>query len=157
MPQPEQLFVSGRPAPHIVDLERLTFNLPDTELVVELKKLNGTPPEVLSHLELMEVMLPLIRADFELVQTYEYLAEGPLECPIAVFGGVKDIDVPECKLWPWCEHTSSDFSLRMLEGDHFFLKSSRNELLSLLSQDLTSLMNCRMGRWLSDKSRALLT
>src|SRR5215471_3592490 len=70
--EPERLFVSGRAAPDILDSERLTYDLPDADLIGELQKLNGTPPEVLSHVELMQMMLPVIRADFELVETYRY-------------------------------------------------------------------------------------
>jgi medium-chain acyl-[acyl-carrier-protein] hydrolase len=138
-PQPEGLFVSARAAPHIIDCEPVTYTLPDAELIGELEKLNGTPPEVLGHLELMQMMLPLIRADFELVQTYQYSAEQRLQCPITAFGGIRDIEVPQCSLLPWGEHTSSEFKLRLLDGDHFFLKSSQNELLSMLSCDLNAL------------------
>ncbi|MGH9759831.1 MAG: thioesterase II family protein, partial [Blastocatellia bacterium] len=52
-PQPQCLFVSGRRAPHIPDTDPITYNLPEAEFIQELRKLNGTPKEVLDHEELM--------------------------------------------------------------------------------------------------------
>src|ERR1051325_10798789 len=92
--QPAYLFVSGRRAPQFPDTDRVTYDLPEPELIAELRRLHGTPQEVLEHPELMRLMLPLLRADFELVQTYEYTPEPPLGCPIAVFGGLQDYEVP---------------------------------------------------------------
>ena len=57
---------------------------------LELRRLNGTPSELLNHEELMEIMLPLLRADFALYETYVYSTEPPLNCPISAFGGLQD-------------------------------------------------------------------
>src|SRR6185437_8848497 len=77
-PQPSYLFISGRRAPQLPNDDPLSYNLPDTELRQELLRLNGTPKEVLEHPELMELMLPLLRADFSVVETYEYRPGVPL-------------------------------------------------------------------------------
>ena len=135
-PEPVHLFVSGRQAPQIPDAHRVTYNLPDTELIAHLQELNGTPPEVLAHAELMDMMLPIIRADFELVQTYEYTPGPPLRCPITAFGGLSDIDAQPPHLEPWKDQTTGRFQLRMLPGDHFFVRSSEGQLLEMLSRDL---------------------
>ena len=135
-PEPQALLVSGRRAPQ-TDPEPVTYNLPKDEFVNELGKLGGTPKEVLEHAELMELMIPLLRADFQLVQTYEYYAEPPLRCPIAVYGGLQDPDITRDLLQPWEVHTISDFTLRMLPGDHFFVRSSESVLLGFLARDLS--------------------
>jgi medium-chain acyl-[acyl-carrier-protein] hydrolase len=135
-PEPGHLFVSGWQAPQIPDADRVTYTLPDAELIAELKELNGTPPEVLAHTELMEMMLPIIRADFELVQTYEYTPGLPLRCPITAFGGLNDIEVQPAQLEPWKDQTTGRFQLRMLPGDHFFVRSSEGQLLEMLSREL---------------------
>ena len=70
--EPEGLFVSGRRAPQIDEPEPVTFNLPDAELLDELRRLNGTPEEVLDNPDLLQLMLPILRADFEVCQTYSY-------------------------------------------------------------------------------------
>ena len=134
--EPEWLFVSGRRAPQMAKGDPITYNLPRDELIAELRQINGTPQEVLEHEELMELMLPLLRADFQLTQTYEYVADVPVRCPITVYGGLEDYEVGRDVLLPWREQTSFRFGLHMLPGDHFFLRSSQSLLLSLLTREL---------------------
>lgn len=130
------MFVSGRRAPQLPSTSRITYNLPETEFLEEVRRLDGTPKEVLEHPDLMEIMSPLLRADFEVVETYGYAPEPPLDCPITVFGGLRDHDVGRDVLEPWREQTTSHFALRMLPGGHFFLQSDQELLLSLLSEEL---------------------
>jgi surfactin synthase thioesterase subunit len=98
--------------------------------------LNGTPSEILEHKELMEIMLPLLPADFAVYETYMYSAEPPLDCPISAFGGLHDYRVNESDLEAWRVQTNDSFSLRMFPGDHFFLNQPL--LLRALSQALES-------------------
>ena len=84
--EPAHLFVAGRRAPQLPDSDPVTFNLPHDPFIAELRKLNGTPSELLEDPELLELYLPVIRADFELIQTYEYYEEEPLSCPITAYG-----------------------------------------------------------------------
>jgi len=135
-PAPAQLFLSGRSAAHLPDVEPRTFDLPEAEFIQELRRLNGTPQEVLEHPELMHLMIPLLRADFSVCQTYEYEKGPPLDSPITIFGGLQDFEAPRAHLEAWREHTSSTFKLRMLPGDHFFLNSEQALLLNTLSQEL---------------------
>ena len=134
--EPRTLFASGRRAPQTPDNEPATYDLPHDEFIEELSKLDGTPREVLEHAELMEIMVPLLRADFQLVQTYEYVAEAPLQCPIIAYSGLQDRYVTRDLLLPWKEQTISEFRLHMLPGDHFFLRSSQTPLLGLLAREL---------------------
>jgi medium-chain acyl-[acyl-carrier-protein] hydrolase len=133
---PMQMLVSGRTAPQLKDCHAPLYNRPKSELLQELRQLEGTPREVLEHPELMEYMLPILRADFSICDTYEYTEAAPLECPISVFGGLQDTDVPRQNLEGWREQTSSTFSLRMLPGNHFFLHSNETLLLNLLAIQL---------------------
>jgi medium-chain acyl-[acyl-carrier-protein] hydrolase len=134
--EPQALFVGGRRAPQTPNNDPVTYHLPKEEFVEELMKLDGTPREVIEHEELMEMMIPLLRADFQLTQTYEYTADTPLRCPINVYGGLEDHHVPRDLLSPWKEQTRSNFALHMLPGDHFFLRSSQDLLLRLLAREL---------------------
>jgi medium-chain acyl-[acyl-carrier-protein] hydrolase len=138
--EPLQLFVSGQHAPQIPHNSPITYNLPEPEFLQELRRLNGTPREVLEHPELMSLLLSLLRADFELVQSYIYQPGEPLNCPIAVFGGTEDVDVPQSDLAPWREQTIASFSLQLFPGDHFFLHSSQALLLQHLSEHLQYLV-----------------
>ena len=133
---PVRLFASAGRAPQIPHRTPPIHNLANKEFLAELRRLNGTPRELLDHEELMEVMLPILRADFALYETYLYSNEPPLNCPISAFGGVQDRRVSASDLEAWRSQTSASFSLRMFPGDHFFLKEPL--LLRALSQELQS-------------------
>ena len=138
---PEHLFLSGRRAPHIPSEESPTYDLPTEEFLQSLRKLNGTPAEVLEQPELIQLMLPLLRADFALCETYEYVPEPPLDCAFSIYGGLQDPGVTRKELDAWREQTTSSFSLRLLPGDHFFLNKSSTILLGFLSQELNYMMS----------------
>lgn len=135
-PLPIHLFLSGRGAPQITGPETAKSDLPEEEFIEELIRLNGTPREVLDNPELMLMMIPLLRADFLLFESYAYVVEPPLDCPISVFGGLQDHEIGPEKLEGWREQTTEGFVRRMLPGDHFFLHSQRAVLLRLLAQEL---------------------
>jgi medium-chain acyl-[acyl-carrier-protein] hydrolase len=135
-PQPQHLFVSGRRAPQTPGAEPSTYGLPDPEFIEHLRGLGGTPAELLANPELMQLMLPVLRADFAVCQTYAYRDEPPLQCPVSVFGGLADSAERE-KLEGWRAQTRVAFSLHMLPGDHFFLNSSRRLLLRTLAARLS--------------------
>lgn len=135
------LFVGGRRAPHIPLAKRSTFDLPEDEFVSELRRLNGTPREVLDHAEIMELMIPVLRADFEVSETYIYSERPVLDCGLTAFGGIDDTDVPMAELEMWQQHTSGTFGAHMLPGDHFFLQTSERRLLHLIHRDLGRVLN----------------
>lgn len=134
--QPVCLFISADRAPQIPNRDPVIHTLPEGEFLVELCRLNGTPREVLEDEELRQIMLPLLRADFAVYETYGYLTEPPLNCPISAFGGLQDHRVSRGDLEAWREQTSVSFSLRMFPGDHFFLNTTQPPLLGALSQEL---------------------
>jgi surfactin synthase thioesterase subunit len=138
--EPAHLFVSGRRAPQLPDSDSVTYNLGDREFIEELRRLNGTPKEMLENPELMQLMGPVLRADFQACQTYVYTDSPPLRCPITVFGGLRDNDVTREFLQPWRNHTSVSFALRLLPGDHFFIHSSEAILLRMIAQELHQLI-----------------
>lgn len=142
--EPVHLFVSGRPGPQIP--EPITYNLPDSEFIQELILLNGTPKEVLGQPEVLKLTLPVVRADFEALQTYQYTEGPPLDCPITAFGGEEDKEVGRGYLEAWRELTSSRFKLYMLPGDYFFLHSHEERLLSILSGEIG-----RLTKWLDTR------
>jgi medium-chain acyl-[acyl-carrier-protein] hydrolase len=71
-----------------------------------MRRFNGTPREILEHTEMMELVLPTLRADFSLRDTYRHRTESPLGCAISAFGGMADRAVAVDKLTPWSAHTT---------------------------------------------------
>ena len=131
---PSALFVGACRAPQLPVTSPPTHGLPDAGLIEELRRLNGTPAEVLEHEELMQLMLPILRADLEAEETYVYREEPPLSCPLVAFGGLGDAAVGREQLEGWRKQTAGEFVLHMLPGDHFFLNESQGQLLRLVAQ-----------------------
>ncbi|MCS6845860.1 MAG: thioesterase II family protein [Caldilineales bacterium] len=140
-PGPVHLFVSGHGAPHLPDRNPPLHALPDDQFVAKLRELNGTPEEVLRHQELLQLLIPVLRADFAVCETYVYQPEPPLACPISAYGGLGDGYVNREELAAWREQTTGPFALRMFPGDHFYLNSpaNRTHLLMALARELLKL------------------
>jgi medium-chain acyl-[acyl-carrier-protein] hydrolase len=134
--QPVRLFVAADRAPQLPHRDRPIHVLPEEEFLVELRRLDGIPGKVLEEVELMQVMLPILRADLAVYETYVYSAEPPLNCPISTFGGLQDHRVSCGDLEAWRDQTSASFSLRVFPGDHFFWHTTQPLLLQVLAQEL---------------------
>lgn len=139
---PVRLFASGHGAPHLPDREPPIHALPEPELVAKLREFGGTPEGVLANAELRELILPILRADFAVCETYAYAAEPggqdgpPLSCPISAYGGLADREVLPEELDAWRTQTSGAFTIRMFPGDHFFLQSAQPLVLRSIARDL---------------------
>lgn len=146
---PAHIFVAGRRAPQWVDEKPNLSGLPPDEFASEVRKLNGTQEEFFEQPELMEMLLPLMRADFEMIETYQYYPEEPLACRITAYGGISDTEVTVESLKAWQQQTSSKFILRMLPGDHFFIRDAGfpGVLVNDLNDLLKSTRLFRAGSW----------
>lgn len=133
---PLHLFVSGHDAPHLIPERTSIHALPQTAFVDELKRINGTPSEVFAHQDLMELMLPILRADFEAAETYVYCHSGPVRCPISALGGLEDDYISPERLKAWANHTIGGFALHMFPGGHFYLNAHRRLLLNIIIRTL---------------------
>jgi len=137
--QPLHVFVSGRCSPELAPREEVIHNLPDAEFLEKIREMNGTPEEVLQHEELMKLLLPILRADFTVHETYEYTEEEPFDAGISAFGGLGDVDIHREDLEGWKKQTRGRFRLRMLPGDHFFINGSRDLVLESVARDLAEI------------------
>jgi medium-chain acyl-[acyl-carrier-protein] hydrolase len=135
-PGPRHLFVSAHRAPQIPPRCPPIHQLAEAAFKVELDGLHGTPQEVLQSAELMQLLLPLLRADFAVSETYTYSPEAPLNCSISAYGGLQD---------KWRDQTDHSFTLRMLPGNHFFVHNTQALLLQAVSQDLAVLLRVLTG------------
>jgi medium-chain acyl-[acyl-carrier-protein] hydrolase len=140
LPEPRQLFISAQRAPQLPSRHDPIYQLPDAEFLASLYRLGGTPQAVLENEELMQIMLPMLRADFTLYNTYVYTPEAPLDCAISAFFGEQDHLVSSEELAAWREHTCGTFVLRGIPGNHFFLHSSLDMFLRAIEQDLLKLL-----------------
>lgn len=139
--EPSHLFVSGAGAPQFEKEGVPDYLLPEPEFIERVRRLNGTPPEVLEDPQIRQLLERILRADFELIETYVYSSEPPLNCPIIAVGGLRDDEVGRDQLDAWRIHTNNRFVLRMLPGDHFFLHTHQATLLRVLADNLHQAVN----------------
>jgi len=138
LPQPDILFVSACGAPQILDLQPPVHVLHDDEFVTSLKKLNGIPQEVIQNQEMLNLFLPTLRADFESIETYKYIHNEPLTCPIVAFGGLDDERVSRERLEGWAVQTNAGFESKYFAGDHFFINTITTAVVESIVREIAS-------------------
>jgi medium-chain acyl-[acyl-carrier-protein] hydrolase len=143
---PLALFVSGRRAPQVPAREEPIHELPEPEFIAKLRELNGTPEEVLQHAELMKLLMPILRADFAVNETYVYTEEEPFDLALSAFGGLGDEEVTREDVEGWRQHTRGRFRMRMLPGDHFFVHSAKDLILEAVARDLAEVSAAALPR-----------
>lgn len=133
--EPLHLFVSGKKAPHMCR-KRYSFPMSDEKMIEVLRDMKGTPEDVLQNQELLELILPMLKADFELVESYVYRQEDALSCPITAISSWDDDHVYEHELQDWNVHTHASFQTKMFPGDHFYLQNIGDELVDWVIQQV---------------------
>ena len=116
---PQHLWAAAARAPHLPPDVPPIHGLPDADFIFKLRRYSGTPEEVLNNPELMTLMLPALKADFSLLETYQYRPAPQLACPITCFWGKQDEVAIQADVAAWQQHTDM-FSLEAVPGNHFF-------------------------------------
>lgn len=134
---PSHLFVSSRRPPYMPASETNLHTLPDHELIKEIDlRYGGVPGELLHSTDLLELLIPVLRADIAALETFQPSKGAALPCPISAFGGGQDPLVPRKHLEAWRGQTDGPFRVRVFPGGHFYLQSQRDALLADLSATL---------------------
>lgn len=142
---PVRLLVSGSPAPQLLPVTASTGPKSRDEVVAELRRLNGTPSAVLDDEQMLAMLLPRLRADWQATDGYRYRERSPLNVPISAFGGTSDPDVSIKDLLGWQAMTECHVRTRLLPGDHFFIEKHVRVVHDLVRADLagsTLAVNC---------------
>jgi len=129
--EPAILFASGANAPSRRNDARFLEPLSDSDLIGEMRRLNGTTAAVFENRELLDMALPIVRADFQLCGSFNYRRRPRLRAAIHVFGGADDAS--STQLVAWGEETSGVHTCHTLPGDHFFIHSREQQVLELLT------------------------
>jgi surfactin synthase thioesterase subunit len=135
--EPTRLIVSAHPAPHLptVDLPAADAASP-AELLTWLRRLDATPAEVMAEPALLALVMPAIRADLAIGESYRFEAGPPLTCPISAFGGAMDPFATPGDVSGWAEHSTAGCTVRILRGGHFFVREHLGAVLSGVLADL---------------------
>ena len=135
MPMPIQLFLACDAAPVHDDGAWPWEGWPDG-LEGYLRDLGGTPPEVLAEPELLEALLPTVRADLAVLTTATVRPVTPLDVPIRAFAGVADPVAPPALMDGWRAETSARFELDLIPGGHFFGPAGERRVIRAIGDDL---------------------
>lgn len=134
--EPVRLLVSGRAAPHLPPRMSPVYDKPPADIITRLRELNGTPREVLEDRPMLTALLPMLRGDFAVAETYRFQPGEPLPCPISAFGGLDDPLATSNDLQAWDRHSAAGCTVRMYGGGHFFLHEHYQRLLPAIAEDL---------------------
>jgi medium-chain acyl-[acyl-carrier-protein] hydrolase len=133
----DALLVSGCRAPHLPPREQPLHTLDDEALPRQLaERYGGMPREVLDTPELLRLVLPTLRADLEVVESYRFVERPPGPWRLTAYGGVDDPSVPPAELLEWQRHTSAAFRLEIVAGSHFFIQENRAAVLRSVTREL---------------------
>ena len=118
--EPANLVISGCSAPRARTPRQIRHTLPDSDLWQSVCELNGMPPEIAGDAAMRRLLLPALRADFQVSDTYRYSPGPLLGCPIDALAGADDSEAPASGMTGWARETTGRFRLHALPGDHFF-------------------------------------
>jgi surfactin synthase thioesterase subunit len=121
---PTRLVVSGHVPAHLVHLKpnKTDVNrMSDEQLRGYLADNGGVDERVFDNPELMEILLPLLRADLTLCESYQWTSRSALTVPITALGGDVDPNTPAALLARWAELTTGGFGMALLPGGHHYL------------------------------------
>lgn len=144
---PARLFVCARRGPRQRDPGPPVHLLTGEAFVREVeRRYGGIPPAVRREPELMKLLLPSLRADLEMLETYEYAAGQPLDCPITSLGGREDPRAPREALEAWRWETRALHSHHEFPGGHFFLREEEGAVTGLVRRELRRDLAAAPGR-----------
>lgn len=134
--EPVHLFFSGNRAPHIFRKEKVLHTLPDEEFKKEIINIGGTPKELFENEELKELFLPVLRADYRILENYHFKKRNfKLSANITVINGIDD-DLSDIEIEGWKEYTSGNFQVCNIKGGHFFINDQVGEVTKVVNNIL---------------------
>lgn len=136
--EPVHLFLSGTYPPHARKKNHL-HTLSDDRLREEIKRLGGTEGELLEREELLQLFLPVLRKDLELVETHRFEDKlDRIHCDLSMLSGKEDTVTAHCDMSEWGRYGSEACRVYEFEGDHFFINEHVVQVVSLINDALCS-------------------
>jgi len=135
LPPPVVFFFSGRPAPETSRKSEDIHLLPEDEFAEKILEMGATSPEVFDSKRLLKVFLPILRADFRLVETYRYEEREPLPWDMTIIAGDEE-EWTEAELEGWRRHTTGECRIVRMQGGHFYWQTDSDLLLAFLVNEM---------------------
>ncbi|QWI15044.1 thioesterase [Bacillus wiedmannii] len=139
-PDPVHVFVSGRKAPQLKARRKIIHDLPNEEFISEILKYDGMDKSIFENKELADIFLPILKADFKLIETYEFNQPfNLLNFDISVFHGIDDKAVDFEELSHWSEVTKKESKIYTFPGGHFFINEYTEQVVNKINETFSSL------------------
>ena len=130
------LFVSGRDSPRRVSADPPPVRQrSDQDLLSILQRFGGTPAAIMQRPELVDALLPALRADLALVEGYVVDSGRRIACQITAFGGGDDVSHSR-SLQSWQDFTRGKFRTRVFPGGHFYFLPEARALAEEIVEDM---------------------
>jgi medium-chain acyl-[acyl-carrier-protein] hydrolase len=139
-------FISAKRAIHLDPRRKQLHDLPRDAFLREVERLGGTPAELLADPEFMEILLPILRADFSLSETYVRRDASPLKVDATILYGSRDVDIPEYDALRWAELVRGNIDHRSFDGGHFFINTHKRQVLEFMRAKMKAIMRQRVAR-----------
>lgn len=134
---PEHVFLSGRCPPHLVNIQTKYHVLPDDQFKEYILQIGGTSKEVFETQELCNIFIPVLKADYKIVEEYVYVSRDfRLDCPITALNGIKDHSTPFSKMLEWKNYSNKDCRNYQFDGGHFFIHTQMEKVIELINSSL---------------------
>ncbi|MFI6442222.1 thioesterase II family protein [Streptomyces sp. NPDC050759] len=133
-----RLIVSCRPAPSRTGRKTVELRSQD-DVLAELRRLSGTDDRLLLEQEMIDMIVPILIADYAAIRRYQHVPEPVLRTGITAFLGVDDPGVSHADAAAWEQHTTGTFALRLFPGGHFYFKDDPAPLARAVSEVLSPL------------------
>jgi surfactin synthase thioesterase subunit len=127
---PQAVIVAASPAPHLPSPLHSLHVLDDRRLAAELVQYGGLPAELLSEPDWLELLIPTVRADLRICESFRVTREPPLRCPLHIFGGLADPLVDREMLAAWSTYSVRPQPVRLFPGGHFLFREPDEELVA---------------------------
>lgn len=138
---PALVIVSGRQYPGGASIRSASAHLPDDLFIASIARLNATAGNILENKDLLELLLPMLRADFTLSEQYQYDGMTRLNCPVLALGSNEDEWINRESIEGWRAMTLSQFEIHWFEGDHFYLNHHTQLLVDYLVKKIQLIKN----------------
>jgi medium-chain acyl-[acyl-carrier-protein] hydrolase len=136
--RPEHLFLAAKEPPHVKIDAKIVHKLDDENFMKEIFHMGGTSEKLLEDKELLDLFLPILRADYRITEMYkESSLKEKLNCPVTVFAG-EDDDISINDIKRWDEIANNDFSFYTFKGGHLFIQNNVENICDIINDTLYS-------------------
>lgn len=134
MELPKHIFLSGCTAPHVKYGEKKLHLLSNDDFLKELTELGGMSQEILNNREILDLYLPVIRADYRIYELYQPKKQEPLPVDFSVLSGSVDVLAGGANMLGWKVYTSAGFQVNQMEGNHFFIHEQLSSVIDVVEK-----------------------